>query len=69
MMFLWLYEAKKPFHFGKVFIILKYCLGGVDALFYVPKPDRSEHGVQRSKAESRGKTSYEMQALLFKKKE
>ena len=38
------------------------------ALSFVPKPDRSEHAVQRSKAESRDKRCYEIQALLFKKK-
>jgi len=38
------------------------------ALSFVPKPDRSEHAVQRSKAESRDKRCYEIQALLFKRR-
>ena len=46
---------------------LNYSLG-LTALFFVYKPDRSEHGVQRSKAESRDKRSYEIQVLLFKAK-
>jgi len=41
---------------------------GLPALFFVPKPDRSEHGVQRSKAESRDKRYYKTQVLLSKLK-
>jgi len=37
---------------------------GLPALFCVSKPDRSEHGVQRSKAESRGKLGYGIQVML-----
>ncbi|MBB4107977.1 hypothetical protein [Pedobacter zeae] len=36
------------------------------ALSCVPKPDRGEHGVQRSKAKSREKLYYEAQVLLSK---
>jgi hypothetical protein len=42
-----------------------FCL---TALFFVYKPDRSEHGVQRSKAKSREKCSYETQVGLSKSK-
>ncbi len=39
------------------------------ALPRVTKPDRSEHGVQRSKAKSRKKLGYGIQVLLSKTKE
>jgi DNA mismatch repair protein MutH len=42
---------------------------GFTAMFCVAKPDRSEHGVQWSKAKSREKLSYVTQVLLSKKKE
>ena len=46
---------------------LNYSLG-LTALLFVYKPDRSEHGVQRSKAKSREKCSYEMQAGISKRR-